>query len=253
MNPRKTAPPTPHAQALALGFSPVTAQRCADLVGMGWSDPQDAAQPETDFFVAYAAAKARAKDFQKEVEGFGTRLHVEATTRPGNVKSLERIVEKYTTSLILPLDLLGAKIIVNSLGKLYEVADSVAGHFDVVAYKDRILSPQKSGYRDVQFIVAVRGQGQPHYAELKIMHVLYDELDAYEHRLYEIRRGLEARQRERRATLSADIQRGPQRFGADLLTPVERLVYTQLNASSQELFAETWALVQAQQSGQEPQ
>lgn len=210
---------------------------------MGWPDPQDTAQPEPDFFKAYAAAKSRAEDFRQTVETFGARLHVEATTRPGEVKGLERVVEKYTTSLALPLDLLGAKVVVGSLSKLYEVADSVAEHFEVVAYKDRVLSPQKSGYRDLQFVVAVAGTGAPHYAELKIMHAMYDELDAYEHRLYEIRRGLEAKQKERLTALTTDSTRS----GADMLSAVERVVYTQLGESSQALFAEIWVLIQAQE------
>lgn len=238
-----TPPPTPHQQALALGFSPVTAQRCADLVGLGWADPQDIAQPEPDFFVAYAAARARAGEFRATVEAFGARLRATATTRPGDVKSLERLVEKYTTSLSgFPLDVLAAKVVVSSLTQLYEVADSVAAHFEVVAYRDRILSPQKSGYRDVQFVVAVHGHGLAHYAELKIMHTLFDELDAYEHRLYEIRRGLEARQKER---LTADNTHS----SPDLLSAVERVVYTQLGESSRALFAEVWLRIQAQEQG----
>ena len=88
----KAAPQTPREQALALGFSPMTAQRCADLVGMGRADPQDAVQPEADFFVAYAAARARAGGFREQVEAFGARLGgasegVLATVRPGDVKT----------------------------------------------------------------------------------------------------------------------------------------------------------------------
>ena len=245
---RKAALPSVREQVLALGFSPVTAQRCADLVSMGWPDPQDTVQLEPHFFVAYAAAKARAEPFRAQVEAFGKRLHIAATTRPGDVKNLERIVEKYTTSLALPLDLLGAKVVVNSLDKLYEVADSVQSSFEVVAYKDRILSPQKSGYRDVQFIVSVAGKAgtneTPHYAELKIMHAFFDEMDAYEHRLYEIRRGLEASEKER-LSLAAPA-RAEARGRADLLTPIERLVYTQLSESSKALYVGTWALVQGQ-------
>lgn len=244
MPPRRAAPPSPHEQATALGFSPVTAQRCADLAGMGWPDPQDTAQPEPDFFKAYAAAKARADQFRGQVEAFGARLNVSATTRPGDVKRLERIVEKYTTSLALPLDLLGAKVVVNSLSKLYEVADSVDGHFEVVAYKDRILSPQKSGYRDVQFIVSGAGKAgteeTPHYAELKIMHASFDEMDAYEHRLYEIRRGLEASEKERLSRVTP--AHAQVRVRADMLTLIERLVYNQLSDSSKALYAGTWAL-----------
>lgn len=219
----------------------MTAQRCADLLSMGWADPQDAAQPETDFFVAYAAAKARAEGFRGQVEAFGAQLGgrpegVAATVRPGEVKRLERVVEKYTTSLALPLDLLGAKVVVDSLDKLYEVADSVNAQFDVVAYKDRVLAPQKSGYRDVQFIVSVPGLGHPHYAELKIMHTLYDQLDVYEHRLYEIRRGLEARSKDQ----LRELQTGEK----IILTTVEQIVLEEFDQTSRTLFRRIWEEIQ---------
>lgn len=225
------------AQATALGLSPLAALQCANLSLRGWPDPGEVEQPERDFFVAYAAARARAGAFGAQVQHLGTSMGVAATARPGGVKSLERLVEKYTLSLTLPLDLLGGKVVVGSLRELYGVAERLDEFFPVVAYKDRILSPQKSGYRDVQFIVAVEGTGLPHYAEIKVMHRVFDELDVHEHKLYEIRRSLEAQQKERRA-------RGQV---GELLTPVERLVYEQVGQGSRDLYAGAWVLVQAQE------
>ena len=133
---------------------------------------------------------------------------------------------------------MAAKVVVGSLNKLYEVADSVAAHFDVVAYKDRVLVPQKSGYRDVQFIVAVAGAGQPHYAELKVMHTMYDELDVYEHRLYEIRRGLEARGRDQLRERRAEEE--------IILTTVEQIVLEEFDQTSRNLFDRIWQEILSQ-------
>lgn len=236
----------PEQQALALGLSPATAKRCADLAGRGWPDPQDAQQPERDFFRLYAAAKSRAEVFRQKVEDFGTQQRVASSTRPGDVKRLDRIVEKYSVSLELPLDLLGGKVVVGNLTDLYRVAVEVADHFQVVGYADRTLSPQKSGYRDLQFIVAVEGAaGEPdHYAELKVMHTLFDQMDGYEHRLYEIRRGLEARKRDQLREPQTEQEAGEE--APPVLSTVEQIVLTELAQTSQTLFDHTWKLVQEQ-------
>lgn len=220
-------------QANELGLSPKAALQCAGLSLRGWPDPGDTEQPERDFFVAYAAARARVEDFAAQVARLGTALGTQAMPRPSGVKRLERLVEKYTVSLTLPLDVLGAKVVVSSLAEMYEVADRLEEFFPVVAYRDRILQPQKSGYRDLQFIVAVPGTGLDHFAEVKVMLRVFDELDEHEHKLYEIRRGLEAQQKER-------LSRGQ---SGDLLTPVERLVYEQVGVGSRALYQGAWELV----------
>lgn len=244
MTPPRKAVQTPKqrlvTQATALGLSPLAALQCANLSLRGWPDPGEVEQPERDFFVAYAAARARVEDFRLQVERLGAALRVQASPRPSGVKRLERLVEKYTVSLTLPLDLLGCKVVVGSLRQQYEVADQLESFFTVVSYKDRILEPQKSGYRDLQFIVSVPGTGLPHYAEVKVMHRVFDELDEHEHKLYEIRRGLEAQQKER-------LSRGQV---GELLSPVERLVYEQVGASSRALYEGAWQLVLEQERAQ---
>lgn len=249
-------PPSPgqraQAQAQALGLSPATALRCADLAGRGGPDPADVEQPQRDFFALYAAARNRAPAFREAVRAFGARRGVQADTRPGDVKRLDRIVEKYSVSLEQPLDLLGGKVVVGSLRHLYEVAFTVPEHFEVVAYRDRVLRPQKSGYRDLQFVVALGGTGgPPHYAELKVLHTLFDQMDGFEHRLYEIRRGLEAKERDRLREPQAGQGWGEEpwgtNFGSPILSPVEQMVLEELGQSSRTLFERTWALVQAQE------
>ena len=127
---------------------------------------------------------------------------------------------------------------------LYRVAAQVGGHFEVVAYRDRVLRPQSSGYRDLHFIVNVSGHTvSGHYAELKVMHTFFDRVDGYEHRLYEIRRGLELGAQP--VSLS-----GPEVY--PVLASVEPLVLDTLEDTSRELFSKAWKMVLGHEAGEGP-
>jgi hypothetical protein len=88
--------------------------------------------------------------------------------------------------------------------------------FEVVGFKDRIGKPQRSGYRDLQFQVSIKG----HIAEVKVVHARMDELDDTEHRIYEIIRSLEAK--------------------GELVSSVETNVIRRLIEASRSLYTETW-------------
>uniref|UniRef100_UPI00286DDA60 hypothetical protein n=1 Tax=Deinococcus sp. TaxID=47478 RepID=UPI00286DDA60 len=83
-----------------------------------------------------------------------------------------------------------------------------------------------------------------HYAELKVMHTFFDQVDAYEHRLYEIRRGLELRAQP--VNLS-----GPDVY--PVLASVEPLMLDTLEDTSRELFGKTWRMVLGREAGDGPQ
>ncbi len=224
-------PPDP-GQALA--------QLCAEVQALYPTDTANVVQPESNFLELYAAAKKYAGAFQQQVEAFGAEVGFPAFSRPGNVKSLDRTVEKYQgTDRILPLDMLAGKVVTPTLQQLYRVALNVGEAFEVVGYRDRMRRPQKSGYRDLHFIVNMQG----HYAELKIMHTFFDQVDAYEHRLYEIRRGLEARAQP--VNLS-----GPEVY--PVLASVEPLMLDTLEDTSRELFGKTWKMVLGREAGEQP-
>ncbi|MFC4454496.1 hypothetical protein [Deinococcus sonorensis] len=226
-----------HQQALALGFRTEVAQLCSEVQRRYPVDTAQVTQPETNFLELYAAAKRYAGQFQQQVEAFGQQVGFPAMSRPGNVKSLDRIVEKYQgADRVLPLDMLAGKVVVPDLQSMYEVALQVGDHFEVLAFRDRIRRPQKSGYRDLHFIVNVLG----HFAELKIMHVFFDEVDAYEHRLYELRRGLEIRAQP--VSLG-----GPEPY--PVLGSVEPLVLDTLEDTSRELFGKAWQMVLEREVG----
>jgi len=152
---------------------------------------------------------------------------------------LDRIVEKYSVDLRLPLDILAGKVVVDSLWDLYDVASKLPESFQVVGYRDRVVRPQNSGYRDLQFTVEMGG----HYAELKVMHRFIDELDEHEHRLYEIRRGLEAKRESR--LFAPEIHADTPLLSIPVLSPIEQLTLDRLKATSADLFNGAWTLVLA--------
>jgi len=228
-------------QALTAGMPGRVAEQCVQVQAMYPVDTNSVLQPESNFLELYAAAKKYAGAFQQQIEDFGALVGFPAQSRPGNVKSLDRIVEKYQgTDRVLPLDMLAGKVVVPNLQGLYRVAARVGEAFEVVAYRDRVLRPQKSGYRDLHFIVNISG----HYAELKVMHTFFDQVDAYEHRLYEIRRGLELRAQP--VNLS-----GPDVY--PVLASVEPLMLDTLEDTSRELFGKTWRMVLGREAGDGPQ
>ncbi|WP_188964855.1 RelA/SpoT domain-containing protein [Deinococcus aquiradiocola] len=222
------------------GASRDVLEACAAVQARYRVDTALVTQPEPNFLELYAAAKRSAGMFQGLVEAFGAQVGFVAQCRPGGVKSLDRIVEKYQGSdRNLPLDMLAGKVVVPTLLDLYRVALQVGDAFDVVGFRDRVRHPQSSGYRDLHFIVDVGG----HYAELKVMHTFFDRVDLYEHRLYEIRRALE---------LGAEVVTlgGPDVY--PVLASVEPLVLDTLENTSRELFARAWQMVLGREAGEGP-
>ena len=230
----QTAPQVP------AGMGPDVERLCAEVQSLYPTDTGSVQQPENNFLELYAAAKKYAGAFQQQVEAFGVQVGFPAFSRPGNVKSLDRTVEKYQgADRVLPLDMLAGKVVVPSLSDLYGAALLVGSAFEVVAYRDRMRRPQKSGYRDLHFVLNIHG----HYAELKIMHAFFDQVDAYEHRLYEIRRGLEAQAQP--VSLG-----GPEVYS--VLASVEPLVLDTLEDTSKTLFGKTWQMVLEREAGVRP-
>ncbi|WP_407571631.1 hypothetical protein [Deinococcus altitudinis] len=145
-------------QATALGLTGEVAQLCAEVQRRHPTDTGSVLQPESNFLELYAAAKKYAGAFQRQVQAFGVQVGFPAFSRRGNVKSLDRTVEKYQwADRVLPLDILAGKVVVPSLLGLYQMALQVGDAFEVVAYRDRVRRPQKIGYRDLHFIVNVQG------------------------------------------------------------------------------------------------
>lgn len=209
------------------GLSSELGQQSLMLSQRALPDPAELEQLETNFIRAYSAARAAVPVFTAQLSHFGQITGAQASNRPGGIKSLERLVEKYSLTEELPLDVLAGKAVASSLREMYRLAALVPQQFAVRGLRDRLVRPRASGYRDLQFIVDIQGQ----LAEFKIVHTLFDELDAYEHRLYEMRRSLEARTGSAVPT------------GAPTLSVIEALVLDKLIDVSADLFQQTWKLV----------
>ncbi|WP_158680022.1 hypothetical protein [Deinococcus sp. NW-56] len=150
-------------------------------------DPSQLRQPATSAQAAYDEAVQRQGHFAERLLTLGTRLNCPAFPRPGGVKSRARLEEKTRLFGFPPLDILAGKIVFTALADIYASAEQVSDTFTVVGFRDRFLEPRSSGYRDMQFIVDLGH----HLAEVKLALAAFDELDSYEHRLYEMRRTLE--------------------------------------------------------------
>ncbi|WP_249359477.1 toxin glutamine deamidase domain-containing protein [Nocardia cyriacigeorgica] len=88
-------------------------------------------------------------------------------------------------------DLVGAKIVFDSVSDIYRAAGLLASdeRIEIVDFDDRFNEPVGSGYRDLQMKVRMPNG---HIAELRLHLSHIDEVANYEHALYEGRRDLKA-------------------------------------------------------------
>ncbi|GGR09961.1 hypothetical protein [Deinococcus ruber] len=193
-----------------------------------WSDRPRPRQSAPDLVSAYYEAHELLPKFQSEVEEFARSEDVRFRHRPDGVKSLDRVVEKMKlNTALIPIDLLGATVVCISLRDMYRVAERVAEVFDVVGFRDRMVFPVRSGYRDLQFSIRFGS----HVAELKVVHELFADLDRYEHRMYEVQRAITAE------------------FAGRELPQVENWVTQALNDASTTLYGKAWARVRDREGG----
>ncbi|WP_280480328.1 toxin glutamine deamidase domain-containing protein [Nocardia cyriacigeorgica] len=116
-------------------------------------------------------------------------------------------------------DLVGAKIVFDTVSDIYRAAELLANdeRIEIVDFEDRFAEPVGSGYRDLQMKVRMPNG---HIAELRLHLSHIDDVASYEHSLYEARRDLKSLAR-------AD--------GRDL-TPSEAALMASLERRSVEMF-----------------
>ncbi|WP_407567253.1 glycosyltransferase [Polymorphospora sp. A560] len=134
---------------------------------------------------------------QDELRGMVVRIAAETGGEPGwrpgpkdRVRAEDKIRE-YRGDVSKLTDLAGAKIEFRSLDDLYQALARLIDEpgVRIVKFKDRFENPQDSGYRDVQMSVRA---SNGHVAELRLHLTSLDEVAAWEHALYEVRRDLDA-------------------------------------------------------------
>lgn len=216
-------------RALEEGLSSALAQKSVHLALEHPVFPGSLSHDLRDFVQVYAQARRLRAGFEADLLLLESLCGGKSSLRPGGVKSLERSLTKAEQRGIIPTDLLAGKVVMNSMQDVYHCAGLLEGQFSVVAFLDRFVSPMKSGYRDLQFIVALEdeygGQRSYHLAEVKIVHEDFDVLDRHEHRIYEINREL--------AGESGSFGR------------IETMFLDELRTLSQTLYGKLWTHIQS--------
>lgn len=207
------------------------AQRSWDLQST-YPEKKAPKQIYKDLIEAYYAAEELEESFYKSLQQHGKAQGLKVRKRPQKIKDARRSIEKMKDllkkglSYSIPTDLLAGTLIATNLEQVYTAAENVAKSFEVVSFKDRLLFPQKSGYRDLQLIVRFKD----HLIEIKVVHLLFQQIDQYEHKIYEIQRSIEAQFQEEFPT-------------------AERFVSQALEKASSEMYAEAWQAVLQEQGG----
>ncbi|KAB1139417.1 hypothetical protein F6X68_23735 [Micromonospora sp. AMSO12t] len=138
-------------------------------------------------------------------ERLASQAHFPATSagRPGpkDRRRVEDKVDKYEGDASLLTDLAAAKVTFGRISELYDALASIRvdNALDVVEFDDRFISPQMSGYRDVQLMIRA---SNGHVAEFRLHLRALDEVAEWEHALYEVRRDLKAVAKEQGRNMS---------------------------------------------------
>ncbi|WP_433118040.1 toxin glutamine deamidase domain-containing protein [Micromonospora sp. CA-246542] len=112
-------------------------------------------------------------------------------TQPKDRRRAEDKVAKRQGDASRLLDLAAAKVEFRSLDDLYGALERLRAHPDVeiASCDDRFLSPEDSGYRDIQLVLKTPSG---HLAEFRLHLAALDAVAVWEHALYEVRRDIDA-------------------------------------------------------------
>lgn len=135
---------------------------------------------------------------QQELTELAKSVARECGGKPGwrtNPKDRRRAMDKikadYEGDASSLVDLAGAKVEFQKLTDLYAALDRLIKEpgVQIVRFKDRFQKPQDSGYRDVQLCLRL---SNGHIGEFRLHLAAMDEINEWEHALYEVRRDIDA-------------------------------------------------------------
>lgn len=215
----------------AEGFPSESVRICLANQERGFPLPSAIRHDQTNFLRIYADAAIRVEELRRIVTAFSEEHGCDFGIRPNGVKSISRIYQKFhekSDEERIPIDILGCKLIANSLDEMYQISEKVFDNFDVRAYRDRIIQPQVSGYRDLQFVIGISG----HPCELKIVHNLLNQLDKYEHKIYELARSIEEAELEDYGE-NTETPR-------EILNKSQKIIVRELQEASVRVYREAW-------------
>ncbi|MCG5437828.1 toxin glutamine deamidase domain-containing protein [Micromonospora foliorum] len=157
------------------------------------SDPSYRQHYLDDLYAAAAVAQAELNQFAISLAHVGDHRVGEPGWRPQpkDRRRAEDKVTKHQGDASKLLDLAAAKVEFRNLDDLYAALERIRDHPDVVivSCQDRFVSPEDSGYRDVQLVLRTRNG---HLAEFRLHLAALDEIAVWEHALYEVRRDVDA-------------------------------------------------------------
>ncbi|MCX5069361.1 toxin glutamine deamidase domain-containing protein [Micromonospora lupini] len=146
-----------------------------------------------DLYSAAALAQLQLNQLATSLAQVGDRRVGEPgwRTEPKNRRRAEDKVNKYGGDPSKLLDLAAAKIEFRRLDDLYDTLQRMRDRPDVMIIRcqDRFISPEDSGYRDVQLVLRT---GNGHLAEFRLHLAALDTVAVWEHALYEVRRDVDA-------------------------------------------------------------
>ncbi|MFY1619466.1 toxin glutamine deamidase domain-containing protein [Micromonospora sp. WMMD736] len=144
-------------------------------------------------FAAAAVAQTELNQLAVSLAHLGDRRVGEPgwRTQPKDRRRAEDKVAKRQGDASRLLDLAAAKVEFGSLDDLYGALERLRAHPDVeiASYDDRFLSPEDSGYRDIQLVLKTPSG---HLAEFRLHLAALDAVAVWEHALYEVRRDIDA-------------------------------------------------------------
>ncbi|MFE0589712.1 toxin glutamine deamidase domain-containing protein [Micromonospora echinospora] len=146
-----------------------------------------------DLYVAAAEAQIELTDLAKRLAGHGAEQVGVAgwRERPKDRQRAEDKLAKYGGDAARLTDLAAAKVEFRSLDRLYVALKQLSqdSKIRLLMVEDRFRRPQISGYRDI--LTQLR-MTNGHVAEMRLHLAGMDEVAAWEHALYEVRRDLDA-------------------------------------------------------------
>lgn len=135
---------------------------------------------------------------QQELTELAKRVARECDGKPGwrtrpkdRQRAMDKIKADYERDASRLTDLAGAKVEFQKLTDLYAALDRLIKEpgVRIVRFKDRFQKPQDSGYRDVQLCLRL---SNGHVGEFRLHLAAMDEINRWEHALYEVRRDIDA-------------------------------------------------------------
>ncbi|CCH16152.1 toxin glutamine deamidase domain-containing protein [Micromonospora lupini] len=146
-----------------------------------------------DLYSAAAVAQLELNQLATSLAQVGDRRVGEPGWRPQpkDRRRAEDKVNKYGGDASRLIDLAAAKIEFRRLDDLYDALQRMRDRPDVMIIRcqDRFMSPEDSGYRDVQLVLRTENG---HLAEFRLHLAALDTVAVWEHALYEVRRDVDA-------------------------------------------------------------